>query len=154
MTEFCAISAEPTALAAICKAPTASVTISAEVTWFAPIFADVTEPVAKCIASILPVTNSLESTEFAAIAAESIELSATDVIADACNCAAAIALVAISDVPTEFSAISLEPTAFAAISLAVIELLTISVVPTALASNEVTNAFCLPINAILCLLQI
>ena len=75
-------------------------------------------------------------------------------IADACNCAEPIALVAISDVPTAFAAISLEPTAFAAISLAVIELLTISVVPTAFASNTETRWFSLPINAMLCLLQI
>ena len=50
-----------------------------------------------------------------------------------------MAFVATSLVPTEFSAISPEPTAFAAISLAVIELLTISVVPTALASRTDTK---------------
>ena len=65
-----------------------------------------------------------------------------------------MALVAISDVPTAFADISELPTAFAAISLAVTELETISLLPTALASSTETNAFCLPISAILCLLQI
>ena len=81
-------------------------------------------------------------------------MSATDVTADDCKCIAATAFVANSLVPILFAATSEVPTAFAATSLAVIELLTISVVPTALASSEATNAICLPMSAILCLLQI
>ena len=69
--------------------------------------------------------------------------------ADACICAAPTAFVAISEVPTAFSAISEVPTALAATSLAVIELDTISVVPTALASSVATNANCLPMSAIM-----
>ena len=60
---------------------------------------------------------------------------------------APIAFVATSEVPTAFAAISDVPTALAAISLAVIELLTISVVPTAFASSVETSAFSLPMSA-------
>ena len=74
--------------------------------------------------------------------------------AESCNCAAPIAFVATSEEPTAFAAISDVPTALAAISLAVMELLTISVVPTAFASSVETRAFSFPMSAILCLLQI
>ena len=153
-TEFKAISLVPIALAAMCLATTELLASCPEVTLLLAIFDVIICPVPMCILSILPLTNSDESTELAAIAAASIALSPTAVTAAPCNCAAPTALVAICRVSTALSAISDEPTALAAISLAVIELLTISVDPTAFASSVETSALTFPMSDILCLLQI